>query len=115
MCPHFTNGDDTGCWGECAICHKRVGYVTSEQLRRYADNELAAIKQEHEIATASETLDHVWFEAHGFRAHNHRGELLKALEAAQAELAEARDLCDRLKLEARINSGEAPNGAKGET
>lgn len=29
-------GDDTGIWGECSVCGKRVGFVSREELRRYA-------------------------------------------------------------------------------
>ena len=35
-----TECDDSGCWGECVTCGKRVGYVTREQLRAYADWEV---------------------------------------------------------------------------
>jgi hypothetical protein len=38
-CPFQTQSDETGCWGECVDCGKRVGFVTSEQLRRYADSD----------------------------------------------------------------------------
>lgn len=43
LCETFrTASDDTGCWGECEICHKRVGFVSREQLRRFADAEYFA-------------------------------------------------------------------------
>lgn len=37
-----TQCDDTCCWGECSICGKRVGFVSRDDLRRYADAEYAA-------------------------------------------------------------------------
>ena len=43
MCFTFrTQSDDTGCWGECSICQKKVGFVSREALRRYADQEIDA-------------------------------------------------------------------------
>jgi hypothetical protein len=42
MCPCVPMDDDTGCWGQCVTCGKRFGFVTREQLRRYADHELKA-------------------------------------------------------------------------
>ena len=39
MCPHFTK-DATGIWGECVHCGKRVGFVSSAELRAYADREI---------------------------------------------------------------------------
>lgn len=45
MCPHFTfDLDDNGIWSECSICHQRSGYVSREDLRRYRDREIAALK-----------------------------------------------------------------------
>lgn len=42
LCQTFsTNSDDTGVWGECGLCGKRVGFVPREALRRYADAEYA--------------------------------------------------------------------------
>lgn len=35
-----TEWDDTGCWGECIICHERFGFVTRAELRAYADHEI---------------------------------------------------------------------------
>lgn len=35
-CPFVQGEDDTGFWGECTICGKRAGFVTKEELRRYA-------------------------------------------------------------------------------
>jgi len=33
----FVQGeDDTGVWGECTVCGKRVGFVSRETLRSYA-------------------------------------------------------------------------------
>ncbi len=41
MCNTFrTESDDTGQWGECAICHKRVGFVGRVTLRRIAAEEV---------------------------------------------------------------------------
>jgi hypothetical protein len=37
--------DDTGCWGECMICHKRHGFVSSADLRSYLDRELPSTTQ----------------------------------------------------------------------
>lgn len=34
--------DDSGCWGECVICHKRHGFVSRADLRSYLDREQAA-------------------------------------------------------------------------
>ena len=45
MCPHFTNEDATGIWGECVHCGKRVGFVSSAELRAYADRAI-----DHRIA-----------------------------------------------------------------
>ncbi len=43
MCNTFRSAsDDHGCWGECDLCGKRIGYVTRAALRRYADAEYAA-------------------------------------------------------------------------
>lgn len=35
-CGFITGSDDTGIWGECATCGKRVGFVSREELRAYA-------------------------------------------------------------------------------
>lgn len=35
-----TEFDDTGCWGECIVCHRRFGFVTRAELRAYADREI---------------------------------------------------------------------------
>lgn len=37
-----TESDETGCWGQCSICQKRVGFVSRAELRRYADAEAEA-------------------------------------------------------------------------
>lgn len=43
LCNTFSpQSDASGCWGECSICHKRVGFVDRVTLRRYADAEAAA-------------------------------------------------------------------------
>lgn len=34
--------DEGGCWGECCVCRKRVGYVDRATLRRAADDEAEA-------------------------------------------------------------------------
>jgi len=34
--------DEGGCWGECCICHKQVGYVDRAKLRKMADAEAEA-------------------------------------------------------------------------
>jgi hypothetical protein len=34
-----TKYDDTGIWGECVFCHRRVGFVDSATLRAFADRE----------------------------------------------------------------------------
>jgi len=40
LCETFrTQSDDTGCWGECEICGKRVGFVDRATLRAFADAE----------------------------------------------------------------------------
>jgi len=48
LCPHFTNQDDTGIWGECQTCGHRAGYVTNEELRAYADRMVQNAAQENE-------------------------------------------------------------------
>lgn len=32
-----TESDGTGCWGECIICQKRVGFVSRAALRALCD------------------------------------------------------------------------------
>lgn len=40
LCRTFiTQSDETGCWGECTICGKRVGFVDRATLRRFTDAE----------------------------------------------------------------------------
>ncbi|MBZ9759432.1 hypothetical protein LB553_00835 [Mesorhizobium sp. CA8] len=40
LCQTFTTqSDDTGCWGECTLCGKRVGFVDRATLRAFADAE----------------------------------------------------------------------------
>lgn len=39
-CPFRQGSDETGCWGECEICHMRVGFVSRDDLRAYADREV---------------------------------------------------------------------------
>lgn len=39
MCPHEQRGDGTGCWGQCVDCGKRVGFVSSADLRAYIERE----------------------------------------------------------------------------
>lgn len=48
MCPHFTNEDDTGVWGECVECGNRVGFVSRATLRRYLERNptISATKEE---------------------------------------------------------------------
>lgn len=41
LCGHKTNSDADGIWGECVTCGHRAGYVTREQMRAYADREIA--------------------------------------------------------------------------
>jgi hypothetical protein len=41
-CRCRTQSDDTGCWGECVICHKRYGFVTRAELRAFSEHEQAA-------------------------------------------------------------------------
>jgi hypothetical protein len=41
-----TEGDDTGCWGECIVCGQRFGFVTREDLRAYADREVNRLIRE---------------------------------------------------------------------
>lgn len=41
MCACRTASDDTGCWGECIHCGRRVGFVDRATLRAYADREMA--------------------------------------------------------------------------
>jgi len=41
MCGCTTQSDDTGCWGECATCHRRFGFVDRATLRRACDREVA--------------------------------------------------------------------------
>lgn len=41
LCSCIPYEDDGGCGGQCVHCGKIVGYVTREQLRRYADAEHA--------------------------------------------------------------------------
>lgn len=37
---HYREGfDDSGCFGECCVCGKRIGLVSRRQLRRYLDAE----------------------------------------------------------------------------
>jgi len=40
FCRCVTQSDDTGCWGECIVCHKRFGFVSRADLRAYADKEI---------------------------------------------------------------------------
>lgn len=35
-----SESDDTGCWGECIICHRRFGFVTRSELRAFADRQI---------------------------------------------------------------------------
>jgi hypothetical protein len=43
LCQTFSQGsDNTGVWGECAICGKRTGFVSRASLRAYADQEVDA-------------------------------------------------------------------------
>jgi hypothetical protein len=45
LCHTFMQqSDESGCWGECSICGKRVGFVDGTTLRRFADAEAAARK-----------------------------------------------------------------------
>lgn len=45
LCQTFrTNSDETGCWGECQLCGKRVGFVDRATLRAYCDAEERASK-----------------------------------------------------------------------
>ena len=40
LCQTFTTmSDDSGCWGECTLCGKRVGFVDRPTLRAFAENE----------------------------------------------------------------------------
>jgi hypothetical protein len=40
LCQTFrTESDDTGAWGECSLCGKRVGFVSRADLRAFADAE----------------------------------------------------------------------------
>lgn len=42
LCQTFKQqADETGCWGECAKCGERVGFVSRADLRRYCEREEA--------------------------------------------------------------------------
>lgn len=41
-CPFVAKSDDNGCWGECTVCGKEVGYVTRAAIRRYIEAEESA-------------------------------------------------------------------------
>ena len=39
LCGFKANSDDTGVWGECTDCGKRVGFIDRKTLRSYCDND----------------------------------------------------------------------------
>lgn len=51
LCQTFrTESDDTGVWGECTVCGKRVGFVDRATLRAFADAEYLREKALRAIA-----------------------------------------------------------------
>ena len=50
LCQTFrTESDNTGVWGECTICGKRVGFVDRATLRAFADAEILKEKLRRSI------------------------------------------------------------------
>ena len=54
LCGFKAECDDTGCWGECITCHRRVGFVDRATLRRVCDAEAAALELARQTPTAQD-------------------------------------------------------------